>query len=62
MSMRKNQYLHPDRGHLPVEQFIEPARFEEFRWTSEDPGFANVASGPLVRPSCRADRQAAGIA
>ena len=48
MPMRKSQYLHPDRGHLPVERLIEPARFVVFRRTCEEPGFANVASGPLV--------------
>ena len=56
------QYLQPSRGHLPVERFVEPARFEEFRRIGEEIGFANVASGPLVRSSYHADRQAADVA
>ena len=56
------QYLQPSRGHLPVERFVEPARFEEFRRIGEEFGFANVASGPLVRSSYHADRQAAEAA
>ena len=56
------QYLQPSRGHLPVERFVEPARFEEFRRIGEEIGFANVASGPLVRSSYHADRQAAEVA
>ena len=55
------QYLQPSRGHLPVERFVEPARFEEFRRVGEEIGFANVASGPLVRSSYHADRQAAEV-
>ena len=56
------QYLQPSRGHLPVERFVEPAMFEEFRRIGEEIGFANVASGPLVRSSYHADRQAAELA
>ena len=56
------QYLQPSRGHLPVERFVEPAKFEEFRRIGEAIGFANVASGPLVRSSYHADRQAAELA
>ena len=56
------QYLQPSRGHLPVERFVEPAMFEEFRRIGEEIGFANVASGPLVRSSYHADRQAAEVA
>ena len=55
------QYLQPSRGHLPVERFVEPARFEEFRRVGEELGFTNVASGPLVRSSYHADRQAAEV-
>ena len=56
------QYLQPSRGHLAVERFVEPAMFEEFRRIGEEIGFANVASGPLVRSSYHADRQAAEVA
>ena len=56
------QYLQPGRGRLRVERFVEPAHFEEFRWIGVEIGFANVASGPLVRSSYHADRQAAEVA
>lgn len=55
------QYLQPSRGHLPVERFVEPAGFDEFRRVAEELGFASVASGPLVRSSYHADRQAAEL-
>ena len=58
MPMRKNQHLRPCRGPLPEERFIESARFQEFRRIVEEPVFANVASGPLVRFPGHADRQA----
>jgi lipoic acid synthetase len=54
------QYLQPSRGHLPVTRFVAP---EEFAALGEDArrlGFTSVASGPLVRSSYHADRQAAG--
>ena len=44
------QYFQSSRGHVPVERFVEPARFEEFRCVGEEIGFANVAT-PLVRSS-----------
>ena len=37
-------------------------QFEEFRRIGEEIEFANVASGPLVRSSYHADRQAAEVA
>lgn len=54
------QYLQPSRHHLPVERFVTPAEFEQLGNTAKALGFSNVASGPLVRSSYHADRQAAG--
>ena len=62
MAMLKNQYLRPGRGHLPVERSVGYVRFEESRRTGGEPGSADVASGPLVRSPCHADRQATNIA
>jgi lipoyl synthase len=58
------QYLQPTGGHLPVERYVEPARFKEFERVAQDLGFAHAACGPLVRSSYHADRQAheAGVA
>ncbi|MNG86002.1 Lipoyl synthase [compost metagenome] len=52
------QYLQPSRSHLPVQRFVHP---DSFAWLAEQAlamGFANVASGPLVRSSYHADQQA----
>ena len=43
-------------------RFIEYVRFEEFRRTGGEPGFADAASGLLVRSSYHADRQTTYIA
>ena len=54
------QYLQPSRHHLAVERYWEPAEFEALGDEARALGFDNVASGPLVRSSYHADRQAAG--
>ena len=54
------QYLQPSKQHAPVDRFVTPAEFEEFRIFGEELGFANVASGPLVRSSYHADLQHKG--
>lgn len=52
------QYLQPSRDHLPVARFVPPAEFDALRALGESMGFSNVASGPMVRSSYHADRQA----
>src|SRR5579872_1666619 len=54
------QYLQPSKYHMPVARYITPQAFQEFKIFAESIGFKNVASGPLVRSSYHADRQAAG--
>ena len=54
------QYLQPSRDHLPVERFAHPDEFEELKRIALKMGFGQVASGPLVRSSYHADRQASG--
>jgi len=54
------QYLQPSRYHLPVERFVAPGEFQALGAFARELGFRNVASGPLVRSSYHADRQAAG--
>jgi lipoic acid synthetase len=53
------QYLAPSSAHLPVRRYWTPDEFEALRQTGEAMGFANIASGALVRSSYQADRQAA---
>jgi lipoic acid synthetase len=55
------QYLQPSRYHMPVARFVTPEKFKEFGEFAKEIGFVNVASGPLVRSSYHADKQAAGI-
>lgn len=54
------QYLQPSRDHLKVERFVHPDEFDELRIYGEGLGFKHVASGPLVRSSYHADKQAHG--
>lgn len=54
------QYLQPSKFHIPVIRYITPQHFQELKTFAESIGFKNVASGPLVRSSYHADRQAAG--
>ncbi len=50
------QYLRPTLNHLPVEEWVHPDRFAALRQRGLNLGFVEVASGPLVRSSYRADR------
>ena len=48
------QYLQPSADHLPVERFVSPEEFEEWRKEALELGFQEVASGPFVRSSYHA--------
>lgn len=50
------QYLRPTVNHLPIERWVHPEEFERYREWGLELGFIEVASGPLVRSSYRADR------
>lgn len=50
------QYLQPTRNHLPVIRYVTPEHFVRLRELGLQKGFFEVASGPLVRSSYRADR------
>lgn len=54
------QYLQPSRAHLPVQRYVHPEEFAEYRDYGYRIGFRHVASGPLVRSSYHADKQARG--
>jgi lipoyl synthase len=49
------QYLQPTRAHLPVEEFVHPDVFDEYKMYGESLGFRAVFSGPLVRSSFMAE-------
>ncbi len=54
------QYLQPSLKHLPVIEFVPPAKFAEYKAHAETLGFVHVASGPMVRSSYHADEFKAG--
>ena len=52
------QYLQPSLDHLPVERYVTPEEFLDLAALGSRMGFGHVASGPMVRSSYHADRQA----
>lgn len=54
------QYLQPTSHHYPVKRYVTPEAFSQFEKAAYTLGFTHVASGPLVRSSYHADKQAAG--
>lgn len=49
------QYLTPSRNHIPVARYVPPYEFERLAENARSMGFQEVAAGPLVRSSYRAD-------
>ncbi|UCE84855.1 MAG: lipoyl synthase [Deltaproteobacteria bacterium] len=56
------QYLRPSPDHLPVERYVTPAEFDAWADRARAIGFRDVASGPLVRSSYRAEKLAGRLA
>ena len=54
------QYLQPSKHHFPLKRYVHPDEFDELGETAKEIGFSHVASGPMVRSSYHADKQAAG--
>lgn len=55
------QYLQPSAAHHPVLRYWTPEEFAELEAYGNALGFTNTASGPMVRSSYHADRQAAEL-
>jgi lipoic acid synthetase len=51
------QYLQPTVNHLPVDRWVTPAEFAEWKVRGEARGIGHVESGPLVRSSYHAEKQ-----
>lgn len=51
------QYLRPTKSHLPVQRYVHPDIFKEYKRVGLEMGFRHVESGPLVRSSYHADEQ-----
>jgi lipoic acid synthetase len=54
------QYLRPTREQHEVDRYVEPREFDEIAEEARALGFSEVAAGPLVRSSYRADALYAG--
>ncbi len=54
------QYLQPSAHHHPVLRYWTPEEYKALEQYGDALGFSHVASGPMVRSSYHADRQAAG--
>jgi lipoic acid synthetase len=51
------QYLQPTAKHLPVERWVHPDEFADWKVRGERKGLRHVESGPLVRSSYHAEKQ-----
>jgi lipoic acid synthetase len=51
------QYLQPTAEHLPIERYVHPDEFAEYKRLGEAMGFKHVEAGPLVRSSYHAFEQ-----
>jgi lipoic acid synthetase len=49
------QYLQPSPAHLPVDRFVTPEEFKQYKLIGIELGFRHVESGPLVRSSYHAE-------
>jgi lipoic acid synthetase len=49
------QYLQPTPRHAPVDRFVTPEEFEDYKRIGLAKGFLRVASSPLTRSSYHAD-------
>ncbi len=50
------QYLQPTQNHYPIDRYVTPEQFEQYRQWGLDKGFLEVVSGVLVRSSYRAEQ------
>jgi lipoic acid synthetase len=50
------QYLQPTSKHLPVQRFVHPDEFSEYREIGYELGLDYVESGPLVRSSYHSEK------
>ncbi|HVE61996.1 MAG TPA: lipoyl synthase [Chitinophagaceae bacterium] len=50
------QYLQPTKRHLPVQRFVHPDEFKQYREIGYELGLDYVESGPLVRSSYHSER------
>lgn len=51
------QYLSPSKEHAPIDRWVHPDEFAEWKKVALAAGIKHVESGPLVRSSYKADEQ-----
>ena len=56
------QYLQPTQKHLPVDRWVHPDEFADWKIKGEARGLRHVESGPMVRSSYHAEQQVAAHA
>jgi lipoic acid synthetase len=49
------QYLAPSKAHMPVDRYVQPREFDQWAEKARAMGFKEVASGPLIRSSYKAE-------
>lgn len=54
--MTIGQYLQPTKDHYPVQAYIHPDTFEEYRLIGIKKGFRHIESAPMVRSSYHAEK------
>lgn len=54
--MTIGQYLQPTKEHYPVQAYIHPDTFEEYRLIGIEKGFRHIESAPMVRSSYHAEK------
>jgi lipoic acid synthetase len=50
------QYLQPTANHYPIDRYVSPGEFEQYRQWGLEKGFVEVVSGVFVRSSYRAEQ------
>ena len=50
------QYLQPTANHYPIDRYVTPQEFEQYRTWGLEKGFLEVVSGVFVRSSYRAEQ------
>lgn len=54
--MTIGQYLQPTKEHYPIQAYIHPDTFEEYRLIGIEKGFRHIESAPMVRSSYHAEK------
>lgn len=54
--MTIGQYLQPTKHNFPVQEYVEPEKFDEYGRVARAKGFRHVESAPMVRSSYHAEK------